>query len=230
MVRVNSLDTGLTESDLASIVGPSLDAIMLPKTQTSEDVARMATLMSMAEDAAGIETGSVGLIALIESALGVENAFAIAATETKPSRLQTLAFGAADFCLDMGIQISKTGEELAFPRARITLACRAAGIDPPLDTPFMIDLNDREAFESDVMRGYRLGFAGKLCIHPDQVDFCNHLFSPTPAEIAFAAKVVAAFETAEAIGQGAIQVDGTFVDYPVVAHSKRILEIADKID
>lgn len=229
MVRVNALDTGLTEDDLAGIVGPGLDAIMLPKVQAPEEVVRMGRLMSAAENAARIGSEPVGLVALIETALGVKNVFDIAAAETEPPRLHTLAFGAADFSLDMGFRITKTGEELAFPRARIALACRAAGIHPPLDTPFMIDLKDREAFEADAMRGQRLGFGGKLCIHPDQVDFCNTLFSPTPEEIAFAAKVVEAFEEAEANGLAAIQVNGKFVDYPVVAQSRRILDIAHQI-
>jgi citrate lyase subunit beta/citryl-CoA lyase len=229
MVRVNALDTGLTEGDLAGIVGPELDVVMLPKVQRAEDVDRMADLMLAAEKTAGMEAGRVGLVALIETALGVENAFVIAAIQNDPPRLHTLAFGAADFSLDMGIRLSKTGEELAFARARIALGCRAAGIDPPLDTPFMIDLKDRQAFEADVKRGQRLGFGGKLCIHPNQVEFCNRLFAPSQDEVAFAARVVAAFEAAEANGQAAIQVDGKFVDYPVVAQSRRILEIADQI-
>lgn len=229
MVRVNALDTGLTEGDLAGVVGPGLDMIMLPKVQSAEDVERMTALMLAAEEAAGIKVGSVTLVALIETALGVENAFAIAAAQTDPSRLQTLAFGAADFSLDMGIRISKTGEELAFARARIALGCRAAGIDPPLDTPYMVDLKDREAFEADVKRGQCLGFGGKLCIHPNQVDFCNQLFAPSEKEIAFAEQVVAAFEAAESDGQAAIQVEGKFIDYPVVAQSRRILEIANQI-
>jgi len=229
MVRVNALDTGLTEPDLEGIAGPGLDAILLPKVQTPEDIVRMGRLLSQTELGAGLRTGTLALVALIETALGVRNVFAIAAALTDPPRLRTLAFGAYDFSLDMGLRLTKTGEELAFPRARIALACRAAGIDQPLDTPYMIDLKDREAFEADALRGQRLGFGGKLCIHPNQVDFCNTLFSPTAEEIAFAEKVVAAFEKAEADGMAAIQVDGKFIDYPMFAQSRRVLGIADKM-
>ncbi|RJQ80168.1 MAG: CoA ester lyase [Desulfobacteraceae bacterium] len=229
MVRVNAFETGLTQGDLAGIVGPGVCAVMLPKVQSAADIVHMAKLILAAEDASGIERGSLGLVALVETALGVENAYAIAAAQTHPQRLHTIAFGAADFTLDMGIRISKTGEELAFPRARIAVACRAAGIAPPLDTPWMIDLKDREAFEADVVRGRCLGYRGKLCIHPNQVDFCNRTFSPSEEEIVFAAKVVEAFEAAEAAGQAAIQVEGKFVDYPVVAQSRRILAFADTI-
>ncbi|RJR53223.1 MAG: CoA ester lyase [Desulfobacteraceae bacterium] len=229
MVRVNALDTGLTGPDLEGVVAPGLDAILLPKVQTPEDIERMGRLMSQAELGAGLQTGTLGLMALIETALGVGNVFAIAAARTSPLRLRTLAFGAADFSLDMGFRLTKTGEELAFPRARIAVACRAGGIDPPLDTPYMIDLKDREAFEADARRGQRLGFGGKLCIHPNQVDFCNTLFSPTAEEIAFAEKVVAAFERAEADGRAAIQLDGKFIDYPVFVQSRRLLGIAEKM-
>lgn len=229
MVRVNSLETGLTQGDLAGVAGSGLCAIMLPKVQRAEDIASMAQLLQAAEDASGVERGSVGLVALVETALGVENAYAIAAAQTQPPRLHTIAFGAADFSLDMGVKLSKTGEELAYPRARIAVACRAAGIAPPLDTPYMIDLKDREAFEADVNRGRRLGYGGKLCIHPNQVDFCNQAFSPSQEEIVFAAKVVEAFEAAEATGQAAIQVEGKFVDYPVVAQARRILALAAKM-
>lgn len=230
MVRVNALDTGRTEADLAGIIGPALHSVMLPKVQAEKDVLHIAELMSAAEEAAGLTCGKVALVALIETALGVEHAFAIAKTVSDPPRLATLAFGAADFTLDMGISITKTGEELAFARARIALACRAAGIEPPLDTPYMIDLADRQAFENDAMRGKVLGFGGKLCIHPNQIDFVNQLFSPSEEEISFAVKAIAAFKEAEANGRAAIQVDGKFVDYPVVYRARRILKIAEARD
>lgn len=230
MVRVNALETGLTEGDLAGVVGPGLAAVMLPKVQTAADLADMERLLLAAEEASGRQRGSVRLVALVETALGVENAHVIAAAaQSEAPRLHTIAFGAADFSLDMGMSLSKSGEELAYPRARIAVACRAAGIAPPLDTPYMIDLKDREAFEADVVRGKRLGYGGKLCIHPDQVGFCNRTFSPSEKEVAFAVKVIAAFEAAEAAGQAAIQVEGKFVDYPVVARAQRIVAFARKI-
>jgi citrate lyase subunit beta/citryl-CoA lyase len=228
MVRVNALETGLTAGDLAGVAGPGLWAVMLPKVQNPADIIQMAQLLLAAESAAGLEAGSVGVVALVETALGVENAYAVAAARTDPPRLHTIAFGAADFSLDMGIKLSKNGEELAYPRARIAVACRAAGIAPPLDTPYMIDLKDREAFEADVRRGKSLGYGGKLCIHPNQVEFCNRAFAPSEAEVAFAVKVITAFDAAEAAGQAAIQVEGKFVDYPVVAKARRIVALARK--
>jgi len=140
-----------------------------------------------------------------------------------------LAFGAADFTVDMGVMMSKTGEELDYPRARIAVACRAAGIAAPLDSPFMVDLKDAEALKADTLRAKNLGFGGRLCIHPNQVDICNRIYSPSEQELAFAARVVAAFEESEAAGKGAIQVDGKMIDYPIVAQCRRMLEIAGRM-
>jgi citrate lyase subunit beta/citryl-CoA lyase len=226
MVRVNAQDTGLTSADLEAVLTPGVDAIMLPKVQTPDDVHRIHTMLMEREVAAGLGPGSMALIAMIESALGVENAFRIATAPTEPPRIHTLAFGAADFTLDMGVRMSKSGEELFYPRARIALACRAAGLDGPLDTPFMIDLKDMEAFAADTLRGKNLGFGGKICVHPSQIDITNRIYSPSLEDIEFAGKVVTSFEEAEARGIGVIQVDGKMIDPPIVAQSRRILAVA----
>jgi citrate lyase subunit beta / citryl-CoA lyase len=229
MVRVNSLETGLTAADLTEIVIPGLAAVMLPKVQRPEDVHRMHSLLAQQESARGIQPGSVALVSLLESALAIENAFQIASADTSLGRAHRLAFGAADFTLDLGIQMSRDGEELRYPRARIAVACRAAGIDAPLDSPFMIDLKDIEALKADTLKGKQMGFGGKLCVHPNQVDICNRIYSPNEQEVAFASRVVAAFEAAEADGTAAIEIDGKMIDYPIVAQCRRVLEIAARI-
>lgn len=227
IVRINALNTKFAVGDLAEVVMEGLTGIMVPKLETPADVREINTLLIEAEDKKGLPRGSIVVIALIESALAVENAYQIASEKTDPDRLFALAFGAADFALDMGFELTKTGEELTYPRARIAVACRAAGLDPPIDTPFMIDLKDMSALEEDTKRACQLGFQGKLCIHPNQLDICNRLFSPTEEEIEFAQKIITAFEEAEASGVAAIQLDGKFIDYPVVARSRHILRLAE---
>jgi citrate lyase subunit beta / citryl-CoA lyase len=229
MVRVNSLDTPLTAGDLAEVLDPGLAAVMLPKVQRPEDVQRMHTLMCEQEAARGIPVGSVGIVSLLESALAVENAFGIASARMSHSRPHRMAFGAADFTVDMQIAMSLSGEELNYPRARMAVACRAAGVAAPLDSPFMIDLKDADALTADTLRAKRLGFGGRLCIHPNQVEICNQIYSPTEQELAFAARVVEAYAEAEAIGMGAIQVDGKMIDYPMVVQYRRVLEIAGRL-
>lgn len=225
-VRINALDTEFFQEDLNAVVVEGLACIMVPKVETAAQIQEINRGLLKIEEKKGLRPGSVSIIALIESALAVENVFQIVSQRTDPQRLFTVAFGAADFALDMGFEITKTGEELLYPRARIAVACRAGGVEPPLDTPFMIDLEDLEALEADIKRACRFGFQGKLCIHPKQVDICNRLFSPTKSEIEYAQKVIQAFDAAEADGTAAIQLEGKFIDYPVVERCRRILKIS----
>ncbi len=228
-VRINALDTEFFQEDLHEVVGAGLSCIVVPKVEAAGQIPEINRRLLKAEKTKGMVPGSIAIIALIESALAVENVFQIVSQRTEPERLLTVAFGAADFALDMGFDVTQTGEELSYPRAKIAVACRAAGVAPPLDTPFMIDLKDPDALEADIKRARRLGFQGKLCIHPNQVDICNRLFSPTKEEIEYAQKVIQAFEKAEAEGSAAIQLEGKFIDYPVVARSRRIVKMAAKI-
>lgn len=228
-VRVNALNTEFFQDDLNAVLVKELACIMVPKVDAADQIQEINRRLLKVEENKGVRPGSVAIMPLIESALAVENVFQIVTQRTEPERLFTVAFGAADFALDMGFEITKTGEELCYPRARIAVACRAAGVAPPLDTPFMIDLKDFEALEADIKRARRYGFQGKLCIHPNQIDMCNRLFSPSKAEIQYARKVIQAFDAAEAGGSAAIQVEGKFIDYPVVERCRRILKISKLI-
>lgn len=225
-VRINALSSELARGDLNEVVVEGLSGIMIPKVDKAWHIQEINALLLEEERTKEIRPGIITVIPLIESASAVEHVFQIVSEKSDPERLFTVAFGAADFTLDMGIEITKTGEELFYPRSRIAVACRAAKVEPPLDTPFMIDLTDREALENDIKRAKQLGFQGKLCIHPNQVEVCNQLFSPTQEEIKHAQRVIQAFNEAEASGVAAIQLDGKFVDYPVVDHSRRILKLA----
>ena len=229
LVRVNALDTEFVQADLDELVVEGLACIIFPKMEKPEHIRKANQMLSSAETRRGIPAGTVSMIALIESALGVENAFQIISEKTRPARLYTVAFGAADFTLDMGIEMTKTGKEIAYPRARLAVACRAGGAEPPIDTPYMIDLKDPEALEADAKCAKQLGFQGKLCIHPNQVDICNRIFSPTKKDIEQAHKIVAAFKAAEVAGTGVLQVDGKFIDLPLVKQARRVLKIAEKI-
>ena len=113
-------------------------------------------------------------------------------------------------------------QELAELRSRMIVSSRAAGLEPPIDTVW-IHLQETDALRESVLRSLRMGFQGRLCIHPDQVSVVNEIFTPTAAEAARARKVVDAFRAAEAAGLAAIQVDGVFVDYPIVYRAERVL-------
>ncbi len=226
IVRVNGLDSGLIKADLEEVVVYGLECIMVPKVESKDHIREIDRLLLAVEKERGMEPGGIAIIPLIESAMAVENAFEIVSERTNPARLVTVAFGAADYTLDMGIEITRDGAELLYPRSRVTIACRAAGVEPPLDTPFMIDLNDLEALKADARRAKQLGFQGKLCVHSDQIEPCHEIFSPTEEEILYAERVIRAFDAAEAKGTAAIEVDGNFIDYPVVKKARRVLNLA----
>ncbi len=229
LVRINGLETDFFKGDLKAVVVKELRGLVLPKTESTHQVAEIHRLLIHFENKQRLQEGSTAVILLTESALGVQNIFKISSAAAELNREFLVALGAADYALDMGIEITKNGAELMYPRSRMALACRAAGIPPPLDTPFMIDLKDIEALKDDARRAKQLGFQGKLCIHPNQIEPCHAIFTPTGDEIEFARRVVETFEAQEAKGLAAIQVDGKFVDYPVVERSRRILRLASRI-
>ena len=229
LVRINGLETDFFMGDLKAVVVKELGGIVLPKTENRHQVDKIHRLLVDFEKKQGLNAGGIAVILLTESALAIQNIFQILSAAIELDREFLVALGAADYALDMGIEITKDGRELMYPRSRIAVACRAAGIPPPLDTPFMIDLKDIDALKDDAGRAKQLGFQGKLCIHPNQIEPCHVIFTPTAEEISFARRVVDAFEAEESCGAAAIQVDGKFVDYPVVERSRRILRLASRI-
>ncbi len=230
LARVNGLETDFITADLEAVVVNELGGLMLPKTESSHQVEEINRLLVDLDKKQRPAAGNTAVILLVESALGVQNISQITSAAAELNREFLIAMGAADYALDMGIEITKDGRELIYPRSRIVVACRAAGIAPPLDTPFMIDLKDIEALKDDAARAKQLGFQGKLCIHPNQIEPVHGIFTPTAEEISFARRVVEVFEAEEAEGSAAILVDGKFVDYPVVERSRRILQLAAIID
>jgi citrate lyase subunit beta/citryl-CoA lyase len=226
IVRVNAIGSGFCQGDLDEVMVKELGCIMLPKVESPEQIREINHRLLRLEKEKGMDPGTVTIIPLIESARAVQSIFPILSEKTDPARVLTAAFGAADYSLDLGMEITKQGSELNYPRSRIAVACRAAEIEPPLDTPFMIDLKDTEGLKADAMRAKQLGFQGKLCIHPNQIQACHAIFSPTKKEIQYAKKVIQAFEEAEASGVAAIQLDGKFIDYPVVERARRTLRMA----
>lgn len=229
LVRTNALGSAFVDGDLDEAIVEGVNGIILPKVERADDITKINELLIKVEKNRALPEGSICVFPLIESAAGVQHIYDIVSKKTKPERIYTVMFGAADYTLDMGIEMTMEGNELFYARSRIAIACRAAGIAPPVDTPFMIDLKNTEALISDAGRAKELGFQGKLVIHPNQVEPCNKIFSPLPEEIKKAEKIVKAFEEAEAAGMAAIQLEGKFIDYPVVKRAKDILALAAAI-
>ena len=219
-VRVNAVDTEFCYGDLAAIVRPGLDGIILPKVESAGGLATVDWLLAQIEREHGLVSRAIELIPIIETARGLNQIDAILASGT---RVKRVAFGAGDFTLDVNMAWSRDEAELAYARAKIVTASRAAGIEAPFDTVW-VDLADEEGLEASARTALGFGFQGKMCIHPNQIAVVNRVFTPSEAEIAFAERVVAAFARAEAEGSAAIQLDGKFIDYPILYRAQRVLE------
>jgi citrate lyase subunit beta / citryl-CoA lyase len=219
-VRVNAVDTEFCYWDIVAVLRPGLDGIILPKVESAAELATIEWLLAQLERDRGLPIGDIDLIPIIETARGIEQIGAILAAAT---RVRRIAFGAGDFTLDVNMAWSRSETELAHARAVIVTASRATGIDAPLDTVW-VDLTDKEGLEASARTALRYGFQGKMCIHPGQFEVVNRVFTPSNAEIAFAERVIAAFAKAEAEGSAAIQLDGKFIDYPIVYRAQRVLQ------
>jgi citrate lyase subunit beta / citryl-CoA lyase len=225
-VRVNSLGTEWSHGDFAAVVAKGVDGIVLPKVESASDLLTGEWLLGALEREHGLPEGGIDLIPIIETAAGFSNLKSIAQAAR---RVKRLSFGAGDFTLDVGLTWTRDETELLPFRSAIVLESRAAGLEPPLDTVWAA-LKDAEGFARSVRLVKDLGFQGKLCIHPDQVPVVNDCFRPTEVELSHARRVVDAFAQAERDGLAAIQVDGQFVDYPIVYRAQRLIDRAEAIE
>lgn len=224
-IRVNDMGTQWCFSDLTAVVGRGVDGIVLPKVEGPDQLRTADWLVGNLERERGLPVGGIDIIPIIETARALSAIDAIAASHTRTRRL---AFGAGDFTLDLGLTWSRDEMELLHCRAEVVRASKAAGLEPPIDTVW-VDLRDSDGFKQSAGTAKRLGFQGKLCIHPDQVPVVNAAFSPTEADIDGARRVIEAFKEAEAKGLASIQLDGRFIDYPIVYRAERVLAAAAAI-
>lgn len=219
-VRVNASDTEFCYGDLVAVVQSGLDGIILPKVESAAGIATIDWLLAQLERDRRLPPGKLDLIPIIETARGLQQIDAILSAGT---RVRRVAFGAGDFTLDVNMTWSRNETELAHARSVIVTASRAAGIEAPLDTVW-VELTDPDGLEASARTALGHGFQGKMCIHPDQIAVVNRVFTPSSAEVAFAERVCAAFARAEAEGSAAIQLDGKFIDYPIVYRAQRVLQ------
>ena len=229
-VRINASNTPYAKEDIAALGSKNIVGLMLPKVESPDDLIAFGRLLTDLEKDSGLIEGSLEVLSICETAKGLEEIYSIASVKTEPNRDMIIAFGAADYTLDLGISLTREGRELDYPRTRLPIASKAAGIGPPLDTPWMVDLKDIDGLVADAQRAKAYGFQGKVVIHPSQIQPCHDVFTPTLAEIDYARKIVEAFEAAEREGKAAIQLDGKFIDYPVVERARQTIELSRAIE
>jgi citrate lyase subunit beta/citryl-CoA lyase len=205
IVRINAADTPWFADDLAVARSPRVAAVMLPKAERRDDLARIAHEC---------------LLPLIETAAGVDALREVA----RAPRVQRLVFGSIDLQADLGI--AGDDQELLLFRSQLVLHSRLAGIAPPVDG-VCTAIDDAAVLEAQTLRARRLGFGAKLCIHPRQVDAVNRGFTPSAEELAWARRVIAA---AGAAGGSAVAVDGRMVDKPVLLRARALMQQAERPD
>lgn len=231
-VRINSLETGLPETDISYVVTQGLDGIMLAKTESKEDIVWLDKLIQKEERKKGLEPNSTTIVALVETPKGILNLSEIISAS---KRVEAIAFGAGDFSREMGagMGVSKlTPEEyftmVLFARSSIALTARATGVQA-IDTPFFGLVIDLEGLRDEAEKVRLLGFSGKQLTHPRHVAIANEVFSPAKEEIDLAKQVVDAYKKAMASGLGATTIGGRMIDLGSFKRAEGILQLAETI-
>ncbi len=218
MVRINQLPLGL--GDLEFVVPHNVNLILLPKCESAEQVLQVEARIAEIAKQHGIK-GSIYLMPIIESALGVVNAFEIASAS---QNVVALAIGLEDYTADLGAPRTKDGRETFYARSTLVNAARAAGIQP-IDSVFS-DVSDMDALREVVLESKSLGFDGMGCIHPRQIKVVHEAFAPSPKEIEKARSIVNAFDQATSQGLGVVSLGSKMIDPPVVKRALHTIDLA----
>ena len=224
MVRVNSLDTGLTKDEITNIISPQLYGISLGKVTSRWDIQSLDDILIEAEERFQIPVNTIKIIPWIETAQSIMRLDDIAKAS---NRIIAIAFGAEDYTNDMGIQRTDMGAEVEFPRSVVAIAARAANI-AALDSPF-VAFKDPINLKTDSMKARQLGYTGKFAIHPDQLAIINQTFSPSQEDIAYALTIVQGWNDAVKNGRGSFDLEGKMVDVPVVKRAQNLLAFAQSV-
>lgn len=224
IVRINPVESPYWQKDLQQIIKVKPDMIMPTKVSCAQDVKIVSEYIGQMEEEYGIPQGTVKMIPLIETAMGVENAFEIASADP---RVTAIFLGGEDFTADLRCKRTKGGNEIFYARSRMVVAARAAGVDV-YDTPWT-DVEDYEGLVEDAKFAKSLGFTGKSSISPRHIPFINEVFSPTEEEIQYARDVFECIEKAKAEGKGVVSLRGKMIDAPIVARARQVLEAAEAI-
>jgi citrate lyase subunit beta/citryl-CoA lyase len=205
LVRVNGVGTEWHDADVAAVVTSAADGIVLPKA-TEAAVAAVARRVDLP------------IVAIVETATGLREAFAIASNDS----VRALMLGAVDLGLELGLEPRDDGHEILFARSSLVVDSAAAGLRGPIDRVW-VDVRDLDGLTGDCVVGRSLGFRGKALVHPDQIAPTHEAFAPSLDELRRAREIVAAYERAEAGGQGVVALDGEMIDAPVVERARELL-------
>jgi citrate lyase subunit beta/citryl-CoA lyase len=227
-VRVNAVETGMTRDDIEGVAVKGLTGLFVPKVQHVDEVKQVAAWLDEIEPKAGFEKGSVELILMLETALGVYRGYDLA---TASPRVASLCFGSGengDFQTDMGCDWTLEGPEIMYGRQKTVLEARAAGIMYPIDGVY-VRLDDEEGLVRDTTLAKRLGYKGRCAIHPKQVEAMNRVFTPSQEEVDYYRRLLEAFDVAMAENKASVTFEGRMIDYAMAARARSVLALADAV-
>jgi citrate lyase subunit beta/citryl-CoA lyase len=225
-VRTNAVETGLLWDDLVAAGGANVAGVIIPKAESPVTISQIDGALTVLELSSDKPAGSLTLIPLIESGLGVRLTYEMAAAS---DRVECVMFGGGeqgDLVADLGVEWTPEGTGLMQARSQVLLSSRAAGVPYPMEAVFM-DFRNPEGLRIECELARTLGYIGKVAIHPAQIPIINDVFTPSPEVVDYQKKVLAAFEEAEANGQASIAVDGKMVDYAVARVARTIIARAE---
>jgi citrate lyase subunit beta/citryl-CoA lyase len=207
-------------SSLVNVAG-----VVLPKADDAEDIQAVAKALKDVESKHNMQEGTLSILPLIETCLGLRNGFDIAKASTRVIGMALASAEQGDFMVDLGGRWTPRSLALAYPRSKMVVDARAAGVQWLVDGVFM-NLKDTDMLREECLIARELGFVGKMAIHPTQVDVMHTVFSPSELEVAYARGLIAAFRDGEARGVGAVKYEGMMVDYANVRLAERTLALA----
>lgn len=221
-VRTNAAKSSNLDDDLTCALRADIDGLIVPKVNTADDL----IAFGKAVHAAGAPgSRPIALVAVIETMAGVLNVQAIASAD---SNLRAICFGGEDFISDIGGMRTQEGLEVLYARSQVVIAAKARGLQA-IDQ-VVVDIRDGDQFRRDAALGRNLGYDGKMCLVPRQVELANEVFSPTSDEIDRSRRLVAAYEAAVAGGRGVIDFEGRMIDSPLLTRARSVLEMAVRLD
>ena len=207
-------------SSLVNVAG-----VVLPKADDADDIQAVAKALKDVESKHNMQEGTLSILPLIETCLGLRNGFDIAKASPRVIGMALASAEQGDFMVDLGGRWTPRSLALAYPRSKLVVDARAAGVQWLVDGVFM-NLKDTDMLREECLIARELGFVGKMAIHPTQVDVMHTVFSPSELEVAYARGLIAAFRDGEARGVGAVKYEGMMVDYANVRLAERTLALA----
>ena len=227
-VRINALDTGIAQDDIDAVVKAGLTAIVAPKVETPQDIAALDAFLTQSEQRAGLPQGQIEIYPVLETALGLYQAYQIAMSSPRVATLGATAGPGGDTARSLGYTWTKEGTETLYIRSKVLLEARAAGVTYPLIASWF-DIADLDGLRDDAHLNRQLGYSGQIIIHPSHVPIINEAFTPTADELAYHRGLLDALKEGERQGVAAVSYAGGMVDMAMAKTSRQILEFARAI-